>query len=257
MPMNVKPIFTIRFAPTRSTALAAGLGVLSVVLSIMLNLFPTEAGHWVFRVLLQISLIGVVVPLFVLALHREAKAAGLRFDRAGIHLLISTVIALLLLLQFRLEDPQLFSKFGMASIEPAFYIAVANVYEVIFFAVFLRFYFEKAFGILPAIVLAAMFYSLHHAGFQPEFAKLFVVGLFFIAIFRIANHWLICFPFWWMGGIVDVLSQAENIADISGLDWAKGLFMLGVIVIAIFYFIVKILRRHRNTTSMSLRRNNF
>ena len=31
---------------------------------------------------------------------------------------------------------------------------------------------------MPAIILAALFYSFHHAGFQPEFVSLFFVGLF-------------------------------------------------------------------------------
>jgi len=64
----------------------------------------------------------------------------------------------------------------------------------------------------------------------------FIVGLVFTSIFRIANHWLICFPFWWIGGTVDVLTKAENISDLSGLDWWKSIFMLIIIIISLFFF---------------------
>ena len=234
--MKIKNILQVRFKPNRITFFASGLGILSIFFSLMLNIFPTDLGHWIFRIIFQISIFGLIIPLYLLSINIDFKMAGLRYDKAYILILISIGIAGLLLFQFWTEDKELFSKFNTQSFEPAVYIAVANIYEVIFFVVFLRYYFEKAFGILPAIILSAMFYSFHHAGFQPEFAKLFLVGLAFISIFRVANHWLICFPFWWAGGIVDVLTKAEDISDISGLNWEKSIFTILVIIGSVLYF---------------------
>jgi hypothetical protein len=50
--------------------------------------------------------------------------------------------------------------------------------------------------VIPGVVIAAAFFSLHHAGFQPEYIQLFIAGLVFITIIRVASHWLIAFPFW-------------------------------------------------------------
>ena len=234
--MKINNILHVRFKPNRITFFATGLGILSIFFSLMLNIYPTDLGHWIFRIIFQISIVGLIIPLYLLSNNNDLKMAGLRYDKKYIYILISIGIAGLLLFQFWTEDNELFSKFNSQSIEPAAYIAVANIYEVIFFVVFLRYYFEKAFGILPAIILSALFYSFHHAGFQPEFIKLFFVGLTFISIFRVANHWLICFPFWWIGGIVDVLTKAEDLSDISGLDWEKCVFTVIVIIVSILYF---------------------
>lgn len=234
--MKLIEIFKLKFEPTKYTYTAFGLGILSILFSYLLIFFPTDTGHWILRIIFQISIIGIILPIFLLSRKGELQMAGLHYDKAYLYFLISIGIAGLLLLQFWLENNALFDQFTKQSWQPAFYVAVANIYEVIFFVIFLRFSFEKAFGIIPAIILSALFYSLHHAGFQPEFAKLFVVGIVFISIFRIANHWLICFPFWWVGGIVDVLTKAENISDLSGLDWYKSIFMLVATIASLFYF---------------------
>lgn len=234
--MKINNIFQVRFNPDRNTFFAIGLGIVSILCSLLLNIISTDIGHWIFRIIFQISIVGLIIPLHLLSNNNDLKKSGVRYDKAYLYIVISFGIAGLLLFQFWAEDNELFSKFSIQSIKPATYIAVANIYEVIFFVVFLRYYFEKAFGILPAIILAALFYSLHHAGFQPEFIKLFFVGLTFISIFRVANHWLICFPFWWVGGIVDVLTKAEDISNISGLDWPKSIFMLIVIIVSVLYF---------------------
>jgi hypothetical protein len=54
---------------------------------------------------------------------------------------------------------------------------VTNVVEVIFFACFIRYYTEKSLGVIPGILIAAAFFSLHHAGFQPEYIKSKKVGI--------------------------------------------------------------------------------
>ena len=234
--MKIIDIIKPKFNPNQNTFIAFGLGILSILFSVLLIYFPTNWGHWAFRIVFQISIIGIIIPIYIMTKNDELKEAGLRFDKPFIYILISIGIAGLLLLQFWIENNALFSQFSKQSFEPASYIVVGNVYEVIFFVVFLRYSFEKAFGIIPAIILSALFYSLHHAGFQPEFLKLFIVGLVFISIFRIANHWLICFPFWWIGGTVDVLTKAENFSDLSGLDWWKSIFMLTIITASLLYF---------------------
>jgi len=234
--MKIKPIIQIQFKPRRITIIATGLGIISIILSFMMKVFPTDIGHWLFRIVSQISVAGLIIPLYLLFKNNDMRMAGLRYDKSIIYILISIGIAGLLLLQFWTEDYDLFSRFNTHSIEPAVYIAVGNIYEVIFFVIFLRYYFEQAFGIIPAIILSALFFSFHHAGFQPEFLKLFIVGLTFISLFRMANHWLICFPFWWVGGIVDVLTKAEDISDISGLNWEKSIFILLVVITTLLYF---------------------
>lgn len=201
-----KTILTIRFQPDKEITIAFLLGLLSVILSFFLNYIHSELIWRIIRDGLQVLLIGVIIPLIILSKTTDGlKNAGIRFDKKLKNISISIILGGLILFQFIMKEPEGLNILGWHSIGPAFYIMVANIFEIIFFFAFLRFKFEKAFGIIPAIILAAGFYSFHHAGFQPEFLKLFVVGLVFMFIYRIANNWLICFPAWWIGAIWDVL----------------------------------------------------
>ena len=81
---------------------------------------------------------------------------------------------------------------------------------MVFIYGFLRYEFERAFGILPAILLTAIFYSLHHAGFQPEFTKLFFVGMMYVTVFCLTRNLFSIFPFFWgVGAVWDVLVNSE------------------------------------------------
>jgi membrane protease YdiL (CAAX protease family) len=80
-------------------------------------------------------------------------------------------------------------------IGPVVYLLlVPGVFEVFFYYAFMRTIFEKAFGIIPAIILTAIMYSFHHIGFQPEFGKLIFVGILMASIFRMGGNFLIIFP---------------------------------------------------------------
>ena len=81
---------------------------------------------------------------------------------------------------------------------------------MVFIYGFLRCEFERAFGILPAILFTAIFYSLHHAGFQPEFTKLFFVGIMYVTVFYFTRNIFSIFSFFWgVGAVWDVLVNSE------------------------------------------------
>ena len=50
-------------------------------------------------------------------------------------------------------------------------------------------------GVVPSVVLTAVFYAFHHIGFQPEYGKLIFVGLLYASIFRMGNSVFMIFPF--------------------------------------------------------------
>jgi len=94
-------------------------------------------------------------------------------------------------------------------------ILCAGVFEVIFFYGFQRTLFERAFGTVPAIILAALFYSFHHIGFQPEFLQLFFVGVMYAAVYRAGNSVLLIYPFFWgIGASYNVLIQSKKVSSI-------------------------------------------
>ena len=191
--------------------------------------------------MLQICLFGTVIPLHMLSKDGAVNKAGIKFSKAYIMLPVSFLLAVFTFYSIAGDLSYIQSMFTPGLLGPALYVMTANIYEVIFFFVFLRYYMERAFGIIPGILLAAFFYSIHHAGFQPEFAKLFAVGLTYITIFRIADNWLVCFPIWWAGGLGDVLFQSEAV-NAELIDGRRAILPFLVILLSLFI----ILRRKNN-----------
>jgi hypothetical protein len=232
-------IIEFKFEPNRYTLLAIILGIFSIGLSFLLNYSKNEIIWIISRDILQISIIGVIIPFVILSKQKDDFfKSGIRFDKPFRFIFISIVLGGLLLFQFISEDSDKLYRIGIHSIEPAICVMVINIFEIIFFYAILRFEFEKAFGIIISIVISSAFYSFHHAGFQPEFLKLFLVGLIFMIIYRIANHWLICFPLFWIGGTWDVLVKSDAVTDLSRLVWRRSIFFL-IIYILIFIIIFR------------------
>ena len=129
------------------------------------------------------------------------------------------------------------------------YIWVAGIFEMIFIFGFLRYKFEQSLGIIPAIIVTSVFYSLHHAGFQPEFIKLFFVGVMYLAIFYITKNILIIFPFFWgVGAIWDVLQNStagEQISNAFSFFISLCLFIGMIIAASIMYYLLNFPKRER------------
>ena len=76
----------------------------------------------------------------------------------------------------------------------------AGLFWTIFFGGWVQMRFERAFGAIPAIPIAAAFFALHHIGYGESIslshmAPLFMAGIINFAIFRITGNILILWPF--------------------------------------------------------------
>ena len=211
------------WSPTRHTALALSAGAASIALSLLL---VPLAGRPVWaagvRDVGQIGLVGVALPLWFVLRNGESLAAfGFHVHRWRAFLAINLALAAALLVQMMRVTP-VPADFTWSSdnLWRAAYVAVSLVFELVFFYGFLRTLFERAFGVVPGIVLAAGFYALHHAGFQPEFTKLFLVGVLYGTTMRLGNSVLLIFPFFiGVGGIYDVLLKSKVVAPIAYPEW--------------------------------------
>lgn len=204
-----------KFAPTRETATALVTGCAVIGLSLAMLLFDGARlelfANIILRDVLMVLLIGFCFPLYyVTAPQRQnLRFMGITTLKLKRSLIISIVLALVLLAVFIKESaaPPGFNYYALCAVV---YIFAAGVFEVVFFYGFLRCYFEKAFGVIPAIILTAAFYSLHHAGFQPEFGKLFWVGVMYTAVFYTTRNLAVVFPFFWaVGALWDVLVNSS------------------------------------------------
>ena len=200
---------------TKTTLIAFIAGISVVLCSMGLYLFPDNTfgdkiGVFILRDIIMIFFIGFAFPLYytLIVKKNSLSTLGLTKNRIVISLILNFVLAALLLLQFINEANVPWKEILLNSkaVIPIMYIFMAGIFEIVFFYGFLFYCFEDAFGIIPGILLTAIFYSFHHAGFQPEFFKLFFVGVMYASVFRITRNVLIVFPFFWgVGATWDVL----------------------------------------------------
>jgi membrane protease YdiL (CAAX protease family) len=209
----------VRWQPSRETLVATITGF--VVIGLSAAMLPTRHCPWLsilIRDIGQIFLVGILFPLvYILRSGNRFAEFGFTLKRWYIYLPINLVLGALLLLMFLSESPMP-ADFHVtnAVVWKAAFVIVAVFFELIFFYGFLRALFEKAFGIVPGIILAALFYSFHHIGFQPEYGKLIFVGLLFALVYRLGNSALLLYPFFMaVGGTYDVLIQSEAVSPIQ------------------------------------------
>jgi len=208
-----------RWHLTRETLVAFIAGIVVVVLSAAMLTFNS---HWpwvsiAIRDVGQILLVGILFPLIYIQRSGKGWAEfGFSFKKWPIFLAINLILGLFLFFMFLSESPPPADlRLNAPTIWSATYVMLVLCFEVVFFYAFLRTLFERAFGIVPAIVLTALFYSFHHIGFQPEYGKLVFVGLLYATVYRTGNSALLIFPFFLgVGGLYDVLIQSEVVSPI-------------------------------------------
>ncbi|MFZ5933090.1 MAG: methyltransferase domain-containing protein [Patescibacteria group bacterium] len=260
----LKNLFQFGWQPTKDTVIAFILGCLVVVASLGLFLFsgstPADRiGFFVLKDIIMMFALGLVTPLYyVLVIRKEGLGLfGITRKKWLVSSIVGIVLAVMMFFQFvsMTEKPWQEILLSSKAIGPIFYIMVAGIFEVLFLFGFLRRKFEDAFGIIPSIILAALFYSFHHVGFQPEFVKLFFVGILFASVFRITNNILIIYPFFWgTGACWDVLVQSEVIAYQSLQDaWIKGIIILALIIVFAGYLKWKLNMILKNEEEMTER----
>ena len=232
-----------RFNVTKDTGNAAIAGLTMIVLSLLMIPFGSDSVmdtviSFIFRDVLMIFGLGVVfVTIYIEKRGKEAaRELGFTNRKWILSLILDLVLAAGLLAVF-LKDQVPEDVISLKNFYGASYILVAGIFEMTFIYGFLRMSFEKAFGIVPAIILTSGFYSLHHAGFQPEFLHLFMVGLMYCGVFYITQNMLIIFPFFWgVGALWDVLVSSEAGNEIKNpISFAIAFIIISVSVIWLLF----------------------
>ena len=212
--IRMKNLF--KFKVTKDTGIAAVAGFVMIALSLLMLTFGGDSVRdtvisFILRDVLMIFGLGVVFVSLYVEKKGRSVLADLGFTKRKwiLSLILNIVLCAGLLFVF-LKDEVPENVLSLGNLYGASYIVVAGIFEMSFIYGFLRMSFEKAFGIIPAIILTSAFYSLHHAGFQPEFLHLFLVGLMCCSVFYITKNVLIIFPFFWgVGALLDVLVSSE------------------------------------------------
>lgn len=233
-----------KIKPTRQTVTAFIAGGIMIALSLLMLPFSGSSRldtflSFLIRDVCMIFGLGIVFVSLYLEKHDDIGMADLGFSkrRIKLSLVLNIIFAAGLLAMFLSEGlPQ--NVLSLPNLYAATYIIVAGLFEMTFIYGFLRMCFEKAFGIIPAIILTSIFYSLHHAGFQPEFLHLFFVGLMYCAVFYITQNLFIIFPFFWgVGALWDVIVSSDSGEGIKNIE--SFIFALVILALSLIWIIFR------------------
>jgi membrane protease YdiL (CAAX protease family) len=243
----MKSLFTFRWNPGRDTLFAFCLGLAVIGASVLLLLFngfgqiEHVIGFFIVRDLFQMLILGIALPLwYILVIKKQTVSDyGVTMKNWKRNLIINVILTIGLFFVF-LKDgaPAMERVFADPNvIGPMFWLLFGGIFEVFFFYSFIRTVFERAFGVLPSILITAVLYSFHHAGFQPEFGKLILVGVLMASLFRLGGSFLIIFPFfWWLGAGWDVLVNSQTAAaNLYVFIWPR--LIIDVLVLAGILFV--------------------
>ncbi len=236
---------SFKWNPEKNAFIGLAIGMLIVLLSIAMIYVRGNIFVLVFvRDILMILIFGIGTPLFIIDKENGFKEFGLHLDKWYAFLPINLALGILLLMMF-LRESALPSDFALSGdmVSKIMYIMLAGVFETIIFYSFIRTVIERSFGLIPAILVASLFYSFHHAGFQPEFGKLFFVGMLYATAFRIGNSALIIYPFFWgVGGCYDVLFRSKEVSEILYPQIRSIILLLGIGLIIAYLILKKSIR---------------
>jgi hypothetical protein len=97
------------------------------------------------------------------------------------------------------------------------------LWEPFFVFGWLQLRFDRAFGIVPGVLLAALSFAAYHIGSYPPamLVVLLIFGLFYAVVFRLTSNLLILWPLLWsMGSSIGTLMGGMQFTWIEVVIWA-------------------------------------
>ena len=224
--------------PSRETYLAILIGVVTILLSLLLNITIVKETPVLFILIRDILMIFGIGVLFTLQrIKSKYDEYGLTSKKLKQNLIINLVLAIILAVIMLMELNYRSFQIDGLILSKVLFIMLAGIFEVLLFYSYLRVVFEKSFGYVGAAILSSLFYSFHHAGFQPEFIKLFFVGISYVVVVQITKSAFSIYPFYWcVGATLDVFLQSQVVVPV---EYPLLRSVIIILLIVIFYIVKK------------------
>jgi membrane protease YdiL (CAAX protease family) len=172
--------------------------------------------------------LNVFFPVWWLTCHRRQPLSelGITTRRWLLSLLVGAGLAALS--SFRLRQMAA----GTDWLPHVLYNALI-LWEPFFVYGWLQLRFDRAFGIVPGVILAALSFAAYHIGSYPpaELLTLLIAGLLYGVLFRLTSNLLILWPLLWsIGSSIGTLMGGMQFTWIEVVIWAVILLLqLGTI----------------------------
>ncbi len=187
----------VRWHPTRATAVALITEAGMILAYTLLGKNPDDLGIAALVGLLIVPILTVGIPVIwtLLVEHRDLASLGITSRQWLPSVLLGVVLSLFVF------APLLYT--ADLTVAPERWLPMAaagavSLFEPLFIFGWLQMRFEKDFGILPAILLAALGFALYHVGYLPQAMSIqFYSAAAFAVAFRFTANLLVTWPLLW------------------------------------------------------------
>ena len=217
-----------RWEPTRDTGVAAVTVIAMLGAFFTLNHLPSggiiNSGYE----LLMFSLV-VIFPVWWLVWRQGRPWGELGITKK--HWMLSLVVGVAIFLFFLMG---LWKQYSGKDIDLYAMLAfnLVGLWEPFFVYGWLQLRFDRAFGIIPGILLTGLCIGVYHIGsFPPEAVLSFVIlGCIFAALFRLTSNLLILWPLVWGAS-----SSFSLLAAGKSIGWSDVGFMAVILLIQLAF----------------------
>lgn len=233
----------VRWNPSRASgvALLTELGMIAAYAVLGANSSNLGVAALVGLVVVPVLAVGIPVYWMLAVERQDIAALGLTARRAWPSLALSLLLSLFVL------SPLWFA--GRALPAPDLWLPMAaagafSLFEPLFVFGWLQSRFERDFGLLPAILLAALGYALYHLGYMPgQMSGQFLSAVLFAVCFRLTGNLLVCWPVLWAAASAWLCLGA----NVCFYNWGMASFSGIVLALEVVFMIVMVARQHRLT----------
>ena len=235
---TIKTIFTVRWQPNKDLlAIAVSWVLVVVTLYTATFIVGSNVGggmpYFGLYAVLGATIFGIGIPLYwtIAVRKRPISDLGLTWKSLGLSLILQLTFAAL---QFAgayrgLQIPV------FENLLPLIALALTiGLFEAIFWRGWILLRLEDCFGIIPAIVLGSILYSLYHIGYgmpASEMVFLFFIGVMYAVAFRITKSIFILWPiFQPMGQLVTLIKDGLSLPLIASLGFFEALILMGFVI---------------------------
>ena len=233
---RVRGILSTRFEPGTDTALAFATAILfSFIYYFGTHTGSAIASFLIFTVL-GTGIICVLLPAFCVLVVRSESLDSLGITRR--RWLLSLVISFIFAAGSLPAVFQAAEQTPGADLAPHLLVNGLILWEPFFVFGWLQLRFERAFGIVPGIVLAALAFGAYHLGTFPLPAVFALVGFgtFYAIIFRsVGANLLVLWPLTWAVGSGIGTLQGGFTFGWGAVPGAVALLAVQIVTIALFF----------------------
>ena len=234
----MKTIFAFRWQPSKDL-LAIVVSWVLVVTALYAATFLVGSdvaggmAYFGLYAVLGATIFGIGIPLYwtVVVRKRPVSDLGLTRERLALSVILQLAFAALQFVgAYRdLKIP------AWDSLLPLVALALAiGFFEAIFWRGWVLLRLEECFGLIPAIAIGSILYSLYHIGYgmpASEMFFLFFIGVMYAIAFRLTKNVFMLWPvFQPMGQLVTLIKDGLSLPLLASLGFIEALALMWVII---------------------------